>query len=141
MDTSRATPVQEALLAERYGRRPGRGRAGLLVAATALGLLFLGFALWYVRGVAAEPLHWTDIGFDVTGPERVDVTFRLEFADDVPAGAAAVCTLRALNATSAEIGRADVTVTRGEGRAVITTAGVPTGETAATGLVQACVLR
>ena len=128
-------------LAERYGRRPG-GRSRLLRAVGALLLLAgVGYAGWYASTVAERPLTWQDTGFDPVGPGETTVSFRLTFNDDLPARAEAVCTVRALSDSSAEVGLRDVTVGPASRGTVEVTASVPTSELAVTGMVKGCALR
>ena len=128
-------------LDERYGRRTG-GRNRLLWAAGALLLLAgVGYAGWYASTVADRPLTWEDTGFGIRGPAATDVSFRLDFNRDLPARAEAVCTVRALNDGSAEVGLRDVTVGPASRGTVEVTVRVPTSELAVTGMVKGCALR
>lgn len=127
----------------RYGRDRGWGgrRRLLLPVAVLLGALAVGYAGLHAARVAGEPLHWEDVAFSVRGDTGVQITFDLGFDGDLPAGAVAVCTVRALNSGSAEVGLLDVTVPREGRRSARVTAQVPTSERAVTAVVRECVLR
>jgi uncharacterized protein DUF4307 len=136
-------PAATTSLDERYGRRPaGARRTRVLVAVAAAALLALGvgWAAWVSQSVANRPLTWQDVGFQVVGDTVTRVTFDVRFAGDLPDGASAVCTLRALNAVSAEVGLRDVTVGPASRELVRTTADVATSERAVTGMVKDCAV-
>ena len=140
--TDGATPGSTAL-DERYGRRPGGGRRTrviLVVAGTLLGALAVAWGAWVSQTVTSRPLTWQDIGFEVTGDSAVRVTFDVRFDGDLPDDAQAVCTVRALNHVTAEVGLRDVTVGPASAGVLRATADVPTSERAVTGLVKDCVV-
>ena len=103
------------------------------------GALAVAWAAWAAFSVDRPPT-WTDIGFDLVDDSTTRVTFDTRFAADAPAGTTAVCTLRALNRSFAEVGRLDVRVRRGERPVVRTTATLRTSERAVTGTVKECAL-
>ena len=128
---------------ERYGRRPGgrRARRGLALGAAVLAAVAVGWGAWVSHRLTSDAVTWQDVGFDVTGDAPTRVTFDVHFAPDLPAGARAVCTVRALNEVMAEVGLLDVTVGPASQRSVRATVEVPTSERAVTGLVKECVVK
>jgi hypothetical protein len=136
-------PATTTALDERYGRRPGGGRRArvlVAVAGAALVALGVGWAAWVSQTVADRPLTWQDVGFEVAGDTVTRVTFDVRFAGDLPADASAVCTVRALNTLSAEVGLRDVTVGPASREVARTTVDVATSERAVTGMVKECAV-
>ena len=114
----------------RYGRRTRR--APVVAAAALLVLAALAWSAWVAISVASEPVRWADVGYQVHGDAEVTVSFDVT----VRHGAGAVCTVQALNARHAEVGRRDVRVA-GTGTVRVTSV-LPTSELAVTGLVKTC---
>jgi hypothetical protein len=127
--------AQPDLLAERYGRRPARSRrAGVLVAAAVAVLAALAWSGWVAVSAAREPVRWQSVGYAVRDAAGTDVIFDVSTRGDT----AAVCTLEALNAGHAQVGRTDVGVPATGGATRRLTARIPTSERAVTGGVRAC---
>lgn len=150
-------------LAERYGRaRPGsqqaaaptvgddpwdeadgvRPRPKLSVGARIAVVLALAagvaIAAWFtIVDTQRDPVTFTDVGFSVTSPEEVDVTFDVS----MPPGTEAVCTVTALSRTFAEVGAVDVEVGPDAARTTRHTVTIATTELATTGVVDHCDLR
>jgi len=121
--------------AGRYGPEPGArhrttGRIGV---AALLGLGIAG-AVWVGLKPGTDTVTWTDVGYSVQGPDRVDVTFEVAKDPDVTAR----CTLHALSAAYAEVGVVTVTVGPADARSVRQTVPVATQELAVTGIVDRC---
>jgi len=123
--------------AGRYGSTPDatrRRRTQVLVAVlTVLGLLT---TAWLGAAVLRDPVQWKDVGFDVAGSTSVDVTFEVTKAPS----ASAVCRVRALSQSYAEVGVLDVTVPPTGTATQRVTVTVPTTELAVTGTVEGCDL-
>jgi hypothetical protein len=119
----------------RYGPEPTPRRRRLVVAGIVL-VALVGVAITLAIGLrsANEPVRYKDFGFDVVGPERVDVTFDVY----MDAGTTAVCTLDALNESYAQVGTVDVTVGPVDVTEARYTVEVATSELATTGIVQSC---
>jgi len=121
--------------ADRYGPvRTVRRRRATVAAAAIGGTVVAGLIVWIGAGVLRDPVQWSDVGFSVRGPDRVEVTF-----DVVKAPAATVeCTIHALNKGFAEVGVIRMTAGPASGRVVRHTVTVATQELAVTGIVDAC---
>ena len=119
----------------RYGPEPTARRRRLAVVGMVL-VALVGVAITLAIGLktANEPVRFKDVGYDVVGPERVDVTFEV-YMDP---GTTAVCTLDALAASYAQVGTVDVTVGPVDTAEARYTVGVATSELATTGIVQSC---
>jgi hypothetical protein len=121
--------------AGRYGPPPGTGRrtAGR-IGVGALLALGVAFAVWVGLKPGVDTVTWTDVGYSVQGPDRVDVTFELVKDPDVTAR----CTVQALSTAYAEVGVVTVTVGPAATRTVRQTVPVATQELAVTGIVDSC---
>jgi hypothetical protein len=97
----------------------------------------VGWAAWIAWSGAEQRVGWTDIGFEVVDAGTTRITFEV----DRHPGAEVVCTVRALNAGFAEVGRLDVVVPASEVRTAREEATIPTSEKAVTGTVKACAAR
>lgn len=102
------TPEQQARLRERYGaaRRPP---VGLLAALVVLVVAFLGWVVWAALQAADADVRWRTIGYTDVSDTSVTVSFDV-FKD---AGTSVSCLVRALDAKSNEVGRAEVPIDRG----------------------------
>ena len=121
--------------AGRYGPAPGAhrrtaGRVGL----GALLALGIAGAVWVGVRPGVDTVTWTDVGYSVHGPDRVDVTFEVVKDPDVTAR----CTVQALSTAYAEVGVVTVTVGPDDARSVRRTVPVATQELAVTGIVDRC---
>lgn len=121
----------------RYGRPPTPARrrqvrlalAGLIVAAVAV-------IAWVGSGVLRDPVQWTPVGYDVKGPDRIDVTF-----DVTKAPASTVrCTVVALSSGFTEVGVKTVMIGPAAKSSQRYTASLSTQELAVTGEVSTCEL-
>ena len=104
----------------------------MVAAAALLALAALAWSAWVAISVAREPVRWADVGYQVHGDAEVTVSFDVT----VRHGSGAVCTVQALNAQHAEVGRRDVRVA-GPGTVRVTSV-LPTSERAVTGVVKTC---
>jgi len=121
----------------RYGRPPTLARrrqvrlalVGLIVAAVAV-------IAWVGSGVLRDPVQWTPVGYDVKGPDRIDVTF-----DVTKAPASTVrCTVVALSSGFTQVGVKTVTIGPAAKSSQRYTATLSTQELAVTGEVSTCEL-
>jgi hypothetical protein len=121
--------------AGRYGPepRPRRRTAGRIGVAALLALGVAG-AVWVGLKPGTDMVTWTDVGYSVQGPDRVDVTFEVAKDPDVTAR----CIVHALSAAYAEVGVVTVTVGPADARTVRETVPVATQELAVTGVVDRC---
>ncbi|OLT55351.1 DUF4307 domain-containing protein [Cellulosimicrobium sp. CUA-896] len=121
--------------AGRYGPEPSAARRRLAVVAIAAAAV-VGLAVVVVIGLrlASEPVRHDMVGFDVEGPERIEVTFDVSMAP----GTTARCTIDALAESYAQVGTVDVTVGPVETLESRWTVGVATSELATTGVVESC---
>jgi len=116
------------------GPRP-RLSVGARIAVWAALAAAVAVAAWFtVVDTQRDPVSFVDVGFSVTGPEEVEVTFDVS----MPPGTGAVCTITALNRSFAEVGALDVEVAPQEARTTRHTATVATTELATTGVVDHC---
>jgi hypothetical protein len=122
-----------SLLAERYGgRRSGPSRVGVAaIVAVVAGLALLAWVGW---GIMRVPVRTQDTGFEIVDESAIDVSF-VVVRDP---GSTVACRVRALGASFAEVGAADVTVGPSGTRAVEVTTRVATSSPATTGVVQSC---
>ena len=95
---------------------------------------FLLVVATYAWFAAQEPVRWKDVGFDITSPTEVEVTFDIYFYEDKDA----VCHLRALNDNYGEVGVWDETVRAVDGNQQRVTTTFATTEEATTALVKYC---
>ena len=124
--------------ADRYGDvRPPWHRLTARALAGAVVLAGLAWVVWAGLHQADRDVRWDDVGFSVSGPTGVDVTFDVIKDPD----ATAVCRLEALNAQYAVVGVAEVEVGPAPDRVVRRTEQVRTQERPVTGLVKTCSLR
>jgi hypothetical protein len=91
-------------LESRYGRRHSPRVAALVVALVAVP--FVGWVIWAGAEQADQDLRFTTVGFsDVS-----DTSVRIRFDVFLPSGATAICSVRALDQSGVEVGRATVPV-------------------------------
>jgi hypothetical protein len=155
-----AVPTQAQSVAERYGRakhgaqrsaaqpgendpwdesdgvrpRPKLSVGARIAVAVALAAGVAGAAWFTIVDTQRDPVTFTDVGFSVTSPEAVEVTFDVS----MPPGTEAVCTVTALSKNFAEVGAIDVTVGPDEARTSRQTVTIATTELATTGIVDHC---
>ncbi len=122
--------------AGRYGPAPDPRRRRLVVVGIAtLGALGVAAAVWLGLASAAAPVHWSQVGFSVDGPDSVDVTFQVTRSDPATP---ALCTVEAQNSAHGQVGVVEVDVPASTDSTVRLTTTVRTSETAVTGLVTTC---
>jgi Domain of unknown function (DUF4307) len=119
----------------RYGPPPSPRRRRLARAAGAVAVaLALAWVLWAAAGQAARPVRSSTVGYSVLDERGTEVTFDVVQRP----GAVARCRVRALDASFAEVGRAERTVGPSSARAVRVTAAIPTVARAVTAEVVGC---
>ncbi len=130
----------DALLAERYGRRPrnpARRRLALwvtLATFVVVAVVFIGWAsLARVRG----DVDVVDMGMSDVRTDSATFTFQVT----VPPGVPVVCTVRAINVALLEVGRTDVELAATPTGRTKTSVTVRTVERAEGGGVKSCVRR
>lgn len=122
--------------AGRYGPAPDPRRRRLVVAGlVTLGVLGVAAAVWLGLASAAAPVHWSQVGFRIDGPDAVDVTFQVTRADP---STPARCTVEAQNSAHGQVGVVEVEVPASADATVRLTTTVRTSEPAVTGLVTSC---
>lgn len=122
---------------DRYGDvRPPWHRHAARAAAVAGTTAAMAWVVWAGIGSADRDVRWSDVGFEVTGPSQVVVTF--DVVKDP--GTTATCRLEAMNARFAVIGVAEVKVAEADERAVRLARPVATQERAVTGVVKSCTV-
>lgn len=128
-------PVDQRRPADRYGRqrRSVSPRTWLLITAVFAGAV-VAFAAW--AAIAnADPVTYRDVSYRVEGPSSTVAVFDVSMEP----GTTAVCTVRALSSSHAEVGLLDVEVGPSTARTIRVTGRIPTSELAVTGTVKACV--
>jgi hypothetical protein len=121
--------------AGRYGReRTTTGRPAWIVPAVIASIAAAALIAWLGIRLFSDPVQWQDVGFSITGPESIDVTFQVT----KDPGATVRCQVKALNKSFAEVGVLPVDVGPSSGRAQRVTATVRTAELAVTGTVDSC---
>jgi len=83
---------------------------------------------------AQQPVRWKDVGFSIDSPTSVTATFDVYIYKETDA----VCHLRALNKSYAEVGVTDVRVRFADGAQQRITAPIVTTEVATTAVVKYC---
>lgn len=123
---------------DRYGAAPRRlGRRGWFVLASITLACAIGWAAWVAWSGNNDRVGWTDVSFEIVDSGTTRMTFEV----DRHPGREVVCTVRALNAGFAEVGRLDVVVLPSDVRTARGEATIPTSERAVTGTVKACATR
>lgn len=121
--------------ADRYGRAGTRpGRRGRVAAWAAIAAAVAVTAWLAVAQYRDNPVTADVVGFDVVGPEQVDVEFQVS----MPPGTTAVCTVEALSETYAQVGTLEVPVGPSDRRTTRYAVTVRTSELATTGVVERC---
>jgi len=120
---------------DRYGppRRTLTRRRRIALAGTAIGLA-VALVAWLAISATDQPVHWQDVAYTV----RADGTVLFTFDVSMDPGRSAVCTVRALSPSSAEVGRRDVRVGPSSGEVIRATAVIRTSERAVSAQVKAC---
>jgi hypothetical protein len=101
-----------------------------------LGILATAGFVWLASGVTRDPVQWQDVGFSITGPERIDVTFEVTKDPEDTAR----CRIRALSRSYAEVGVLEVDLGPASERVQRFTVTLATSELAVTGTVEGCEL-
>jgi hypothetical protein len=123
--------------AGRYGPERAAGRRpAWLVPAVVVGVLAAAVLVWLGITTFRDPVQWQDVGFSITGPESIDVTFQVTKAP----GATVRCRVRALNKGFAEVGVLPVDIGPSSERVQRLTVTVRTAELAVTGTVDTCTV-
>ena len=110
-----STPYDDELMASRYGIPDHRSRP-LLITIALLAVLFVGWVVWAATEQANQDVRWVTVGYSDVSDSSITINF------DVfkPAGTNVVCTVRALDTFSVEVGRADVPIAAQESDAHVT---------------------
>jgi Domain of unknown function (DUF4307) len=132
-------PTTPSLPADRYGtggeRRPSGLSRGARVAIGAALAAAVALVAWFtVEQGRRDPVSFDVVGFEVPGPEQIEVTFQVH----MPPGTTAVCVVDALAPSYAQVGTLDVTVGPSESQTSTHTVTVRTSEQATTGVVDRC---
>jgi len=122
--------------ADRYGDRPALPRRTVVVALGLVAAVFTSWVVWAGLGAADREVRWEDVGFQVVGADRVEVTFDVIKDPE----ATARCTVTALSSGYATVGLATVDVGPARERVVRTVTTVRTQQRAVTGIVDECEL-
>ncbi|SEE96525.1 DUF4307 domain-containing protein [Ruania alba] len=133
------SPEVAAMLAERYGRRPGqdrRSRRSTRIVAIVCAILGIAVLVLIGTNVLRPAATAQDVGFAVLDDSQVRVTFDVTKPDD----RSATCTLEALNTGFGQVGLLEVVIPPAEGPTTRHTATVATTELATTGVVRDCEL-
>ena len=123
--------------AGRYGSdSTSGGRPAWFAPAVVLAVLAAVVIAWLGVSTLRDPVQWQDVGFSITGPESIDVTFQVT----KDPGATARCQVRALSRSFAEVGVRSVDVGPSADRAQRVTVRIATSELAVTGTVGRCTV-
>lgn len=134
MPHSSTGPAAPRRPADRYGDRPALPRRTVVVALALVAAVFTSWVVWAGLGAADRDVRWEDVGFQVMGDGRVDVTFDVIKDPE----ATARCTVTALSSGYATVGIATVDVGPAPERVVRTLTTVRTQQLAVTGIVDGC---
>ncbi|MEP7762991.1 DUF4307 domain-containing protein [Sanguibacter sp. 25GB23B1] len=120
---------------DRYGttRRP-TNPVVLRVLLAGVAVAVLALVAWMAFAQEGNDVRGRDVGYSVTSPEVVEITFDVA----KPKDATVVCTLEALNSSYAQVGTREVTIgpsTLAEARF---TTEIATSEEAVTAVVESC---
>lgn len=121
--------------AGRYGPTT-RARRAWVAPAVVLGILATAAFVWLASGVTRDPVQWQDVGFSITGPESIDVTFEVTKDPEDTAR----CRIRALSRSYAEVGVLEVDLGPASESVQRFTVTLATSELAVTGTVEGCEL-
>ena len=94
-------------MAERYGRRPSdqkRNRRNITIAAIALGIVFLIFAI-YSNFLVAPSIASKTTGYEITSEQQAIVKYQV-----APQNQDVVCVLKVLNQAFSVVGYREVTI-------------------------------
>ncbi len=130
--------AESSIIADRYGRRddPVRTRRILVIALVVFVLAASSFAAWVALG-RQDGVTWIDRGVEVLADDVATVSFQVS----LPPGAQAICQVRAVDRTRADVGRQDVVVGPSTTGVVDLTVRLRTTQRADGGGVRTCVLR
>lgn len=113
--------------------RPTMSRKGLVWSGIGVAAL-VAIAAWFGLSNASSAVRWADVGFVADSPTEATATFNVYLYTD----ASAECTVRALNASFAEVGVATQVVDRADGSEQRITTPIVTTEQATTATVNFC---
>lgn len=113
--------------------RPTMSRKGLVWSAIGV-VAMVAVAAWFGFSQADNPVRWKDVGFEADVPTEATVTYNVFLYSDE----SAVCTVRALNSSFAEVGVATQRVDRADGVEQRITTPIVTTELATTATVNFC---
>lgn len=115
------TTAQDALLAERYGRRPGRGPRGVLAVVITGMVLVTAVVGWLIVRSANDPVDADLIGWDE--PRDGVLTARVEIRRD--ADLAVTCDLVAVDLRRIIVGQLELHVPAGPDEHLVVPADIP----------------
>lgn len=137
-------PQQPAVPTDRYGaarpaggagsRRGPLGRGARAAVAAVLAAAVAATAWFAILQQRSDPVAYDVVGFDVLGPEEVEVTFQVH----MPVGTTATCTVEALAPSYAQVGALDVPVGPAESRTSAYVVTVGTSQEATSAVVAGC---
>lgn len=113
--------------------RPRLSRKGWVLAILGV-CVMTAIAAWFGLSQADQPVRWQDVGFSIDSPTEAEVTFDVHLYSDQ----AAVCHVRALSVSYAEVGVAEVTVDPADGTSQRITLPISTVEEATSAQVNYC---
>ncbi|WP_159449660.1 DUF4307 domain-containing protein [Demequina sp. NBRC 110057] len=113
--------------------RPRLSRRGWVLSILGVAAL-TAVAAWFGLSQANQPVRWQDVGFAIDSPTQAEITFDVHLYTDEPA----VCQVRALSTSYAEVGVAEVTVDPAEGTSQRITLPITTVEEATSAQVNYC---
>jgi hypothetical protein len=120
---------------DRYGDHGRKLSRPLRIALAVTGIgLAVALVAWLAISATDQPVHWQDVAYTV----RADGTVLFTFDVSMTPGRSAVCTVRALSPSSAEVGRRDVRVGPSSRQVIRATAVIRTSERAVSAQVKAC---
>ncbi|WP_159449148.1 DUF4307 domain-containing protein [Demequina sp. NBRC 110055] len=118
---------------EAASARPRLSRRGWILSIAGV-VALTAVAAWFGLSQANSPVRWQDVGFAIDSPTQAEVTFDVHLYSDEPA----VCHVRALSVSYAEVGVAQTTVDPAEGTSQRITLDIATVEEATSAQVNYC---